>query len=123
MKIMDKFFKSSILSSIALGILGALLIFQTEATIVSISYIIGAILVAIGAATMIGYIRNVNTANKNELDIVYGIVTVVLGILIITNPKAIASIIPIVVAIIIIITSATKFQYSLELRKSKNDLW
>ena len=37
----SKIFKSSILGSIGLIVLGTLLVFQSEATIISISYIIG----------------------------------------------------------------------------------
>jgi uncharacterized membrane protein HdeD (DUF308 family) len=120
---MSKFMRSSIFSSIALAILGVFLFFQSELTIVSIAYIIGAILVGIGIAAMIKYIANLNKNVKNELDIIYGTVTVVLGIIVISNPKAIASIIPFVLGLIIVISSATKLQYGLELRKSKSPLW
>lgn len=118
---MSKFIKSSILSSIALVVLGALLFFQSELTIVSISYIIGAVLVGIGVVAMLKFILNKNA--KNELDIVYGIVTVILGIVVITNPKAIASIIPFILGILIVISSATKLGYGFELKRAKNDLW
>ena len=121
--IMDKFFKSSLLSSIGLVILGILLIFQSEATIISISYIIGAILIAIGVVAILKFIKNMNTEKRNELDTIYGIVSVILGIVVITNPEGIASIIPFIIGFIIIISSATKFQYSLELKAHNNNLW
>ena len=60
---------------------------------------------------------------KNDLDIVYGIVCVILGVVVIKNPEAIASIIPFVLGLVIIINSATKLQYSFELHKEKNNLW
>ncbi len=120
---MSKLFKTSIFSSIALVILGLLLFFQAETTIISISYIIGAILVAIGVLSGIRFVGGLNNNNQNELDIIYGIVCVVLGILIITNPTAIASAIPIVVGVIIVLNSVVKLHYSLELKESKNELW
>ena len=120
---MTNFFKSSIISSLGLAILGILLIFYSEVTIVSISYIIGAILVAIGVVALLKYIRSFSSGTQNGLDIVYGIVTVILGIIIITNPKEIAGIIPFVVGIVIIISSANKLQYSFELKRDNNDLW
>ena len=46
--LMKRFFRSSIISSIILIALGLLLIFQSEATIMMISYVIGGILIAIG---------------------------------------------------------------------------
>ena len=120
---MSKLFKTSIFSSIALVILGLLLFFQAETTIISISYIIGAILIAIGVLSGIRFVGGLNNNNQNELDIIYGIVCVVLGILIITNPTAIASAIPIVVGVIIVLNSVVKLHYSLELKESKNELW
>ncbi len=119
----SKIFKSSILGSIGLIVLGMLLVFQSEATIISISYIIGGILVAIGALAILRFIRNSKEKVKRDLDIVYGIVTIILGIIVIRSPHAIASIIPFIIGFIIIINSATKLQYSFELKKNNNDLW
>lgn len=119
----EKIIKSSLLGSIGLIILGTLLFLYSELTIVSISYVVGGLLVAIGVLALIKFVNNLNKNIKNELDIIYGIGTVVLGIIVISNPKAIASIIPFVLGIIIIINSSAKLQYSLELRKTKNELW
>ena len=60
---------------------------------------------------------------KNELDIVYGIGMAILGIIVISNPKGVASIIPFILGVLIIINSAAKLQYSLELKKDNNNLW
>lgn len=119
----SKIFKSSILGSIGLIVLGMLLVFQSEATIISISYIIGGILVAIGALAILRFIKNTKEKGKRDLDIVYGIVTIILGIIVIRSPHAIASIIPFIIGFIIIINSAAKLQYSFELKKNNNDLW
>ena len=121
--IMTKLLKSSIWSSIALVILGFLLIFYSEVTIISISYVIGGILIAIGVIALLKYISNINKDIKNEIDIVYGIGTIILGIIVICNPKAIASIIPFILGILIVINSTAKIDYSFKLRKNKNNLW
>ena len=121
--IMTKLLKSSIWSSIALVVLGFLLIFYSEVTIISISYVIGGILIAIGVIALIKYISNINKDIKNEIDIVYGIGTIILGIIVICNPKAIASIIPFILGILIVINSTAKIDYSFKLRKNKNNLW
>ena len=120
---MTKVLKSSLFSSIAMAILGVLLFFKSELTIISISYVIGAILVGIGVVGMLKFIVNVNKNVKNELDIIYGTVAVILGIIVITNPKAIASNIPFVLGVLILISSATKLGYGFELRKQNNELW
>lgn len=122
-KLMKKFFRTSIITSIILIALGILLIFQSEATIMAISYLIGGILVALGVMAGIKFFRNTNNENKGDLDLVYGIVSVILGIIVIKNPEAIASIMPIILGISIIISSATKLQYSFELKSNGNNLW
>ena len=122
-KLMKKFFRSSLLTSLFLIALGLLLIFQSDAVIYSISYIIGGILIALGVLAIIKFIQNTNNEQKSELDIVYGIVCVILGILVIKNPEAIASVIPIILGISIIISSATKLQYAFELKSNGNNFW
>ena len=122
-KIMKRFFRSSIITSLILITLGLLLIFKSEATILLISYVIGGILIAIGVIAIIKFIQNAGKEQKNELDIVYGVVSIILGIIVIKNPEAIASIIPVILGISIILSSATKLQYALELRENKNKLW
>lgn len=122
-KFIAKFMRSSIFGSIALAILGVFLFIKSELTIVSITYVIGAVLVGIGLVAMLKYIANINKSVKNEIDIIYGTVTVILGIVVISNPKAIASIIPFVLGIIIILSSAAKLGYGFELRKNNNQLW
>lgn len=121
--IMTKFFKSSILSSIGFAILGGLLFFQSEITIISISYVIGGILVAIGVITILKYIKNKKEGIENEIDILYGLVTSILGVLVITNPEAIASVIPFIIGFIMIISSAMKIQYSFELKNKNSSIW
>ncbi len=118
-----RFFTSSLLTSVTLLLLGLLLIFQSELTIISISYIIGGILIALGILGIIKFISSINKKTSEELNIVYGVVTIILGVLVIKNPHAIASILPIVIGIGIIINSATKLQYAFELKAVNNDLW
>lgn len=123
-RFMKKFLRSSIITSAILIILGLLLIYKSENTIMTISYIIGGILIAIGVLALIRYVRNGESpALRNELDIVYGIVTVIFGIVIIKNYHAIASIIPAVIGIAIIISSAGKLNYAFQLKADENRLW
>lgn len=121
--LMKKFFRSSLISSITLLIIGILLILQSEITIITISYIIGTLLIALGAIAIIKFIKNINNIAREDLDIVYGTVTIILGVIVIYNPEAIASIIPIIIGIGIIISSATKLQYAIELKDNLNGQW
>ncbi len=117
---LSKIFKSSLISSIGLSILGILLFFESEATIVSISYIIGGILITMG---ILGIIKYFFSEINSIIDIIYGIITIILGVVVIVNPHGIASIIPFVIGIIIVISSVTKLQYALRLNKNRNPVW
>ena len=121
--LMKKFFRSSLISSITLLIIGILLILQSEITIITISYIIGTLLIALGAIAIIKFIKNINNIAREDLDIVYGTVTIILGVIVIYNAEAIASIIPIIIGIGIVISSATKLQYAIELKDNLNGQW
>ena len=121
--LMNKIFKSSILGALALVVLGILLIFESEATIVTISYVIGGILVAIGVLALLKFYKEVKENDDTGMDLVYGIISIILGIVVIINPKAFASIIPIIMGLLIILNSGTKLQYSIELKKNNNNLW
>ena len=106
----------SLLSSIFLLLLGILLFFKSSATLIGISYLVGGVLIAIGIIAIINFLRNSTKDIFNQLNIVYGIVSIVSGIFLVTVPEFIGSIIPIVVGIAVIISSSFKVQQALTLR-------
>lgn len=122
-KLMKKFFRSSLITSLFLIALGTLLILQSEITIITIAYVVGSVIIALGVISGIKFFSNLSKEKKSELDLVYGIISVILGIIIIENPQGVASIIPIILGVSIIISSATKLQYAFELRANNNNLW
>ena len=122
MESLKKFFRSSIVTSSILIVLGILLVFKSEFTIMAIAYITGAILIALGVIAFIRFIRSTNT-QRSELDIIYGLVTIILGILVIKSHEAIASIIPFVIGVGIIISGSTKLLCAYELKNNENPQW
>ena len=121
-KVMKKFFRSSLITAILLIALGILLICQSEATIITIAYVLGGVIIALGVLAAIKFFQNIKE-HKGELDLVYGIISVILGIIVIKNPEAIASIMPMVLGVCIIISSSSKLQYAFELKANNNNLW
>ncbi len=121
--ILKKFYRSSLVTAVILVILGFLLVFEADTTIKTISYIIGGILILVGVFAILKFLRNLNKAERGELDIVYGIVTTIFGSLIISYPEAIASIIPFVMGVGIIFSSANKLQCAFLLKSQKNKMW
>lgn len=120
-KMINVFVKSTIITSLFLLALGILLIVKSDATIMMVSYVIGAVLIALGVLAIINFLRS--KSELYHLDIVYGIVTIILGVLVIKNPKVIGSIIPFVVGIGILINSGTKLKYALDLKENNEGVW
>ena len=122
-KLMKSFYKSSIATSIVLLIIGVLLFFRSEEAIIGLAYIIGTILCVLGIVAVVMFFKDSSENIKNDLNIVYGIVSLILGILVIVNPNAIAKLIPFIVGIIILINSAIKITYSIEAKDSGEEIW
>lgn len=114
---LNKIFLSSILSSSVLLVIGLLLFIRPESTLSLISYTFGGILVVIGTNSLINYYRGKEYVSTFEL--VYGVLSVLGGLVLILNPKAIASLIPFILGIWIVISSLIKLKYSLELNSQR----
>lgn len=110
----------SLLSSIFLLILGLLLFFKSSATLMGISYLVGGVLIALGIIAIINFLRNQTKDIFVQLNIVYGIVSIVAGIFLVTVPEFIGSIIPVIVGITVIISSSFKVQQALVLKNLDN---
>ena len=122
-KIFKKYLTSAIISSVILIALGLLLIFRARDVMFMLSYVVGAILVALGTVSIIRFLRKAKNQQKTELEVAYGLISIILGIIVISHPQGIASIVPIILGIAIIINSANKFDYSLQLKAAKISIW
>lgn len=121
-KLIKSIYKSSICTSILLLLFGIMLLFKSDGTIVAISYMLGGALIVLGIIALINYI-NKGSENSNSLNVIYGTITTIFGILIILNPTAIATIIPFVIGIGILINSSIKLVYAIELKNKEDNIW
>ncbi len=102
-------FISSLISSCVMLVMGLILFINPESTITLISYIFGGILVIVGANALINYYMRKQQISTFEL--IYGVLGIVGGLILILNPRAIASLIPLVLGIWITISSLGKLKY------------
>lgn len=121
--IFKKIFKMSIISSILFLLFGLLLIFQTENVIKTVSIVVGSLLLIIGVFPIINYFRNRNQNIFSSAGLLYGIFSVVAGIIIIVNKNLLATIVPVLTGVWMIINSVNKIQISMELRDKKLSTW
>lgn len=116
-----KIFNMSIFSSILFIVIGLLLFIKPGETLRLISYIIGGLILAFG---IYGIIKFTKEEKKGfSIDLSYGILSLIAGLIVILNPEALASIIPIIIGIWIVINSSLKIQYSFFMKNESNKRW
>ena len=124
MKRFNKIFYSTLASSVIFFCFGLILFLKPEMTINSISYLLGGILIIVGFINFVKYVLdNDKVVRSFDIDLVYGIIGMVAGMVLILNPTAIATIIPFILGMIIAIGSAIKLQYSLVLKQYERSSW
>ena len=121
-KFINSILKSSFISSSILFVLGLLLFLKSDDTIVAISYLIGGTIIVLGVIALIKFLRSDKTV-VNSFDIVYGIITIVFGIFIISNPTLVATVIPFIIGAWVLIKSSIKITYSMELKSVNSPIW
>lgn len=122
-KIIKSIVKSSFFTSGVLILLGLLLFIKSDDTIVAISYIAGGIIIVLGILALISFFRKEDRDFTNSFDIIYGIITIVFGIFILSNPKMVASVIPFVIGLCVLVKSSFKIAYAIELKHLGNEIW
>lgn len=120
---LKKMFWISIGSSILFILLGIFLFMKPETTIASISYILAVILFLVGIFAIVDFFRSKDEKKFVQMDLVYGAVSILAGLLLLLHPVALATFIPIILGIWIVISSASKIQYSMLLKASNRKAW
>ena len=110
--------KYDITSSIVLLVLGILLLLVPGGIVTTVIRLFGVIILVIGITSVLSEIK----IKKQSTDFVNGILISVLGLIFISSPQTIASIIPFILGVWIVIKSAFKLQFSYSLKRSSNDV-
>ena len=103
--------------------LGLLLFIKSDDTIVAISYLVGGAIIILGILAFINFFKKKNSDFVSSFDIIYGMITVVFGIFILSNPKMVATIIPFIIGGWVLIKSSFKIAYAIELKNVENVIW
>ena len=124
---MINFFKkvsvASILTSIAIGILGLIILFNPNETIALLSLILGIIIMIIGIGKIISYIILRKESNFSNYDLIYGIIAIVISIMMLANANAFATIVRVIIGIWIAYTGIMKLIYALNLKSLSSSSW
>ena len=111
---MNKIFNVSIVTSVVILVLGIFLFIQPDTIIRIVSIIFGGIILIPGITSLIDYFKN-----KNQSSLITGIITMIIGMILIINTELVASILPFILGIYFIVNGINRLQYALELRKQR----
>ena len=120
-KILKKSGWISILISAIFAILGIILIWKPEETIKVISYVLGGIFIVIGLARIIAYITAKGKNDFYNLDIVFGILAIILGIVTIIYSNMIATFLNLIVGVWIVYSALVRLNVSIKLKNKVNN--
>ena len=110
-------YRTSIIFSVVLILVGLFLLIKPETTLHAISYFIGIALIIWGLIPIIGFFSNKENKNYLEFSFILGVFALIFGIIIMINPYIIGSIIPLLIGIWMVINGVTKLYYSLTINK------
>ena len=111
---------TSIIFSIIFILIGAFLLARPEDAIHLVAYALGIIQLVWGIISIVQFFSNKESQNYLEFNFIVGVFVLIFGIIILIKPDTIASIIPLLLGIWMLINGVTKLSYSLTLNKNKN---
>jgi len=119
----EKYEKSSIISSILMIVMAILLMIKPETMLNTIVTVLGVVILIEGSISVILYFFTGKEARVFSSALIEGILSIIAAILILTNKIFVISILPIVVGIWIIVRSIVKFQLSFNMKAANEKAW
>ena len=110
-------------NAVIMVLLGLVLVIWPHILCVLLCYLLGGALIVMGVFQLISFLRGERLGFYNKFVMMMGIVLVLLGIWICTQPHIVLSIIPVVVGIIVLIHGLMDIQYTLDIKKAGSTKW
>lgn len=110
-------------NAVIMVVLGLVLVIWPHILGVMLCYLLGGALALMGVFQLIGFLRGERLGFYNKFNMLMGIVLVLLGIWICTQPRIVLSIIPVVVGIIVLLHGLMDIQYTLDIKRTGNTKW
>lgn len=126
-KVMKKAFHkviiSSIVSSLLFLLLGVFLFVKPGLANEMIGYVLGTLIMIAGVNSLVKFFVNKSALRFFDFELVLGILSILLGAMIVFNPLALTSILTVGLGLWMIISSTIKIQYALELKRYQEESW
>lgn len=113
---------TSIIFSLIFIFTGIFLLLKPETAINIVCYVLGVILVLWGVVSIIQFFSDKNSTNYLSISFIFGAFVFIFGIIILIKPSIIASIVPLLLGVWMVINGVTKLSYSLSLYKTNKNI-
>ncbi len=113
---------TSIIFSLLFIFTGIFLLLKPETAINIVCYVLGVILVLWGVVSIIQFFSDKNSTNYLSLSFIFGAFVFIFGIIILIKPSIIASIVPLLLGVWMVINGVTKLSYSLSIYKINKNI-
>lgn len=124
---MEKFLKkagwTSILTSLVLAVIGIVMIYNPQTTMQFISTILGIFFIVMGIIKLINYFVTKGNSSLFTNDIAWGIISIIIGLVVIVYSSTIENIFRIMIGIWIIYSGFTRLNLSFKLRSVSQKVW
>ena len=111
------------LLSIAYIVIGMMLLIMPQTSLLWICYAFGAVVLITGIACLIQYARIRGTGFTAPFMLVGGVITAGLGIFTLAKPQVVASFLPVVFGIFIVVDGLSRIGSAIDLAKRKGQKW
>lgn len=111
------------LLSIAYIVIGMMLLIMPQTSLLWICYAFGAVVLITGIACLIQYARIRGTGFTAPFMLVGGVITAGLGVFTLAKPQVVASFLPIVFGIFIVVDGLSRIGSAIDLAKRKGQKW
>ena len=111
------------LLSIAYIVIGMMLLIMPQTSLLWICYAFGAVVLITGIVCLIQYARIRGTGFTAPFMLVGGVITAGLGIFTLAKPQVVASFLPIVFGIFIVVDGLSRIGSAIDLAKRKGQKW
>ena len=124
---MEKFLKkagwASIITSLVLAIIGMVMIYNPQTTMQFISTVLGVFFIVIGVIKLINYFVAKGNSSIFSNDIALGIISILIGLVVIVYSSTIENLFRIMIGIWIIYSGFTRLTLSFKLKNVNERIW
>lgn len=120
---MLRYVKAGVLPSLAFLVLGVLLLVMPQTSLLWICYAFGAVVLVTGIVCLIQYARVRGSGFAAPFLLVGGVITAALGLFTLAQPQTVASFLPVVFGLFILVEGCSRIGAAFDLARRKADKW